>query len=347
MDTTRRKVVKGISATAALAPFSVGRLSAQTKTNMAVAYTGPDLQYLTMQVAQQNKFFDEVGLDVEVINLGSGPRVRQAVAAGQAAVGFTSAIDCLMLTLAGRPSKLILGVDRRMAWANVVVRKEDMDSGKLKSVKDMTGGVFAVTQPKSASWGTAAYLMDRAGAKNFQIQGLGDNANCIAALKSKRADAVLLSVLLMGPLIKEGWSGMLFSSSNEAAWNEIIGGDAPGVACFALQKLIDENPDLVQRFVNAMTKAKDFIMKSDNAALANLVFAEFYQNYDRQVFDPALAHFKSYIYSADNLVTEQAYERMKKLMVLGDLEKEETLAKPEASYANFADFTFVRKARGG
>lgn len=41
----------------------------------------------------------------------------------------------------------MFGFDRKLTYANVIVRREDFDSGKIKSLKDLAGKRVGATQP--------------------------------------------------------------------------------------------------------------------------------------------------------------------------------------------------------
>lgn len=85
------------------------------------------------------------------------------LAAGQIVFGATAATAAPALTLAGKPATLVFGFDRKLTYANVIVRREDFDSGKIKSLKDLAGKRVGATQPQSSTWLMALYLMQKAG----------------------------------------------------------------------------------------------------------------------------------------------------------------------------------------
>lgn len=79
------------------------------------------------------------GLDVECLNSQSGPRTNQLLAAGQIMFGATAATAAPAITLAGKPAKLIFGFDRKLTYANVIVRRADKDAGTITALKDLAG----------------------------------------------------------------------------------------------------------------------------------------------------------------------------------------------------------------
>lgn len=321
---------------------------AQSPEPFDLALAGIDIQYSAVYVAKAKGYFSEQGITLNMINSQSGPRTRQIVAAGQALVGMSAALDSTALTAAGKQSTLILGIDKRMAWANILVRKQDVDSGKLRTVKDLDGLVIAVTQPLSAATATAQYITQKAGAKKIEFKSVGDMVNMYSALKSGQVDACIATLLMVDQATQDGWGVPLFSSADDAAWNSIVGGDAPGIACFTLQDSI-QNPAkarLLQGFVSSMVKAQDFIMSNSATAIGDVIFDEYFQGgFQRPVFERTLAFLKDKVYSSDNMITSEGYGRMMSIVRLGGLIPEVDLDKPTILYDKAVDLSFVKNAR--
>jgi NitT/TauT family transport system substrate-binding protein len=341
----RRGFMQGAVATAAV--VSTGRRAFAQSRTMTMGIAGVDLQYLTPYVAKSGNHFRDAGIEVEFIDTQSGPRTRQALAAGQVLVGLSAAADSPALTIAGRRSSIIFGVDRKMSWANILVRKEDVESGAIKSLADLSGKVVACTQPKSASEATIRYLLDRAGVNDAEIRAAGSIATAFATLKSKQVDASFAPLLNLDQATQvEGWGAALFSVGDDAAWNEVVGGEAPGVACYILENSLHERTDDLRAYVSAMVKAHDFIMQNDVKTVGDVVFDDFFPGFDRAAFDRALTQMKVSVYSTTNIIDAEAYERMLTVMRLGELQTPEELAHPDVAYDRAVSFDFVREARG-
>jgi NitT/TauT family transport system substrate-binding protein len=109
-----------------------------------------DPLYSAAYVALKRDLFKQQGLEVNYLNTQSGPRSKQLLAAGQITVATSGVNDAIALALAGKGTTVIYGFDQRVPFANIMVRKADFDSGKIKTVKDLAGKTIAVTQPQSA-----------------------------------------------------------------------------------------------------------------------------------------------------------------------------------------------------
>ena len=166
---SRREVVKVLLAS----PFVLSTAAkAQSSAKYEFGVAGIDPIYSAPYVAFKKGYFKEAGIDVGHLNSQSGPRTKQILTAGQVLVGCSGVNDALATTVAGKPTTVVFGLDRRITYANILIRKED--AGKFKSIADLSGQRLAVTQLQSATWLMAVFIAEKGGAKDVDIRGLGD-----------------------------------------------------------------------------------------------------------------------------------------------------------------------------
>lgn len=344
--TTRRRMLAATGALAGVTPIG-GRVAfAQPKLGRVVYGQGSiDPFFAAGYVALKKGYFGEAGLEVEYLNSQSGPRTNQLLAAGQIAFGATAATAAPALTLAGKPATLVFGFDRKLTYANVIVRREDFDSGKIKSLKDLAGKRVGATQPQSSTWLMALYLMQKAGvADKVDIRPLGDLATMLGALKTGSVAASMATMSMMEQARQEGWGVPIFDATTEASWNEFMGGDVPGIAALTLQDTIQKRPETVQAFVTGLVKAQDFITAHSAAEIADAIYDDYLNAFPRAAIEKTLGVYKETVFLEDNLITQDAYDRMTAIMGDGrQFSNDEIKTVP---YAKCVDMSFVRKARG-
>jgi NitT/TauT family transport system substrate-binding protein len=341
---TRRREL--LIAAGALSSASIaGGAFAQARTKVVYGQGSIDPIFTAGYVALKKGYFGESGLDVEYLNSQSGPRTMQMLAAGQILFGATAATAAPALTLAGKAAALIYGFDKRMTYANVIVRKADFESGKIKSLKDLAGKKIGATQPGSVTAVMALYLAERAGiAGKVEIRPLADLATMLGALKTGSVEASMATASMMEQAIAEGWGVAIFDGTGDAVWNDLMGGDVPGIAAFTLKETIDKRPEVVQGFVNALVKAQNLINTSSAEDITELVYADYLNALARPAVLKAIALYKNSVWLKDNIITEEAYNRMARVM--GDGRQFSNEQMKAATYAACADMSFVRKARG-
>ena len=346
----RRRALLAAGAAGAITAIGGGLLAphsahAQGKLGKAMYGQGSiDPIFTAGYVALKKGFFAEGGLEVEYLNSQSGPRTNQMLAAGQILFGATAATAAPALTVAGKPAALVFGFDRRMTYANVLVRKEDYESGKFKSLKDLAGQRVGATQHGSVTALMAVYLMQQAGiADKVDIRPLGDLATMLGALKTGSVAATMATASMMEQAIQEGWGKAIFDGTSDKVWNEFMGGDVPGIAAYALRDTIEKRPEVVQAFVGGLVKAQDLINSSSAQAVTDLVHQDYMSSLSKESVLKAVGLYKETVWLKDNVITEAAYDRMTKIM--GDGRQFSNDQIKTVPYASCVDMSFVRKAR--
>lgn len=294
-------------------------------------------------VAMARGLFD--GLDVEYLNSQSGPRTNQLLAAGQIMFGATAATAAPAITLAGKPAKLIFGFDRKLTYANVIVRRADKDAGTITALKDLAGKRMGATQPQSSTWLMAKYLTERAGVGDrVDIRPLGDLATMLGALKTGSVAASMASMSMMEQAVAEGWGAPIFDATTDADWDRFIGGDVPGIAALTLTDTIDRHPDVVQAFVTGLVRAQDFITAHSAAEVTELIHARYLNALPRASVEKTIGLYQETVFLRDNVITPQAYARMAGIMGEGRQFSNEQMA--TVPYDTCVDMRFVQRARG-
>ena len=338
----RRRAVAGSLALAA--GFGFGRnAAAQSLPKLGFGCGSTDPIFTVAYVTLKQGYFRDAGLDVGYLDSQSGPRTKQMLAAGQIAVGSSGAGDPMTVTVAGKPATLIFGLDRKITYANMLVHKDDFQSGRFRSIKDLSGQRIGVTQPQSATWLMGAYLTDRAGAKDVEFRGLGDLSTMLGALKSKQVGATVATMGMMEQGVQQGFAAPIFDVTDDAAWNEAFGGDVPGLGCYVMQDTISRHPDLLQAFVNAMVRGQDFINGASAQEITDLVHEDYLHAFGKDAVQRTVALYKDKVFTRDNLIGEAAYDRL--LGIMGGGRQFTDAEARQVPYEQAVDMRFVRKAR--
>jgi NitT/TauT family transport system substrate-binding protein len=334
---SRRDVAKGLLA----APFILSTAAqAQSSAKYEFGVAGIDPIYSAPYVAFKKGYFKEAGIDVGYLNSQSGPRTKQILTAGQVLVGCSGVNDALATTVAGKPTTVVFGLDRRITYANILIRKED--AGKFKSVADLSGQRLAVTQLQSATWLMAVFITEKGGAKDVDIRGLGDFATMLGALKSKQVAATIATSAMLEQMKGEDWAVPLFSIGDDASWKSTFGGDVPGIGCYVLQEQIEKNPAAIQAAVTGLVKAQNLINSSTPEQLAELLHEDYMNSLPKETVKSGLTFYKQNVFSPDNIISEASYA------LLSDIIKDRQFTPDQMAkipYKSAINMEFVRKAR--
>ncbi len=337
----RRAIGSGFAAAAGLAWGR--RAAAQALPRIGYGCGSIDVIFTVAYVTLKQGYFRDAGLDVDYLNSQSGPRTKQMLAAGQILVGSSGASDPMTVTVAGKPATLIFGLDRKITYANMLVHKDDFDSGRFRVLKDLSGQRIGVTQPQSATWLMAVYLTERAGVKDAEFRGLGDLSTMLGALKSKQVGATVATMAMMQQGVQQGFAAPIFDVTNDAAWTEAFGGDVPGLGCYVMQDTIARRPAELQAFVSAMVRGQDFINASSAETITDLIHEDYLNGFSKEAVRNTVALYKEKVFTRDNLIGKAEYERLLAIMGGGRQFTDDEVKR--VPYEQAVDMRFVRKAR--
>jgi NitT/TauT family transport system substrate-binding protein len=200
-------------------------------------------------------FGKEQGLDIEVIDFKSSSDENQAIAAGSLDGGNVGALGTNVLFTKGVPVKIISGTVR--GGSDFVV------SSSIQTVKDLDGKKIGATKG-STSEILAKFQMKKAGVTSTWINL--PHAQLAIAMAQKDVDAIAAG---------EPWAGLAVSKGIGKRLPGFNVYDSPARAvsgAFVLsEKLIKENPDAVQKLVNAFVKAIVFSNKKQEEYIKHAV----------------------------------------------------------------------------
>ncbi len=341
----RRHVVQLLAAGAlgvGAAPFQARAQGSGASVEYGIA--GADALHSAAYVASIQKIFTGKGLTVSEINSQSGPRSKQMLAAGQLFAATSGCNDSLALSLAGKKSVIVFGFDRRITFANLLVNKSDYDSGKYRTVADLAGTSIACTQPQSATWLMGIFLADKAGIKDkVTVRGLGDFTTMLGALKSRQVAASIATIGMVDAAVAEGWATPIFQSTSDADWAASFGGDVPGVGVYVLADSIEKRRGDVQALVSGLVAGQDFLNRSTPEEITALVRPEFLASYAEEAVLKTVRTYKASIWSKDNLITPESYQRLIGIMLGRQVTQQEADQLP---YGAMVNMSFVKAARG-
>src|SRR5690606_30577900 len=217
--------------------------------------------------------------------------------------------------------------------------------GKFRTLKDLDGQKIGATQPGSVTALMAIYLMEQAGIGNkVDIRPLGDLATMLAALKTGSVAATMATASMMEQAVAEGWGTPIFNGIDSEVWNTYMKGDVPGIAAYALQDDIDKRPQDIQHFVNGLVKAQDFINQHKPEDITEVVTQRYLNALTRPSVLKAIADYKANVWLEDNIIAEDAYNRMAAIM--GDGRQFSNDEMKTVPYERCVNMSFVRQARG-
>lgn len=229
--------------------------AAKPPQKIIIAYT-PWTGYGALFVAQAKGMFKARGLDVELQAIESVGERKQALAAGKI-TGMAASLDVAVSAVADLPLKFVWAFDSSAGADGLLVKQG------IKSVADLKGKQVAYHKG-SASHFMMVELMSKVGMKESEIQVVDMKASeAAAAFMAGKVDAAITWEPHLTKAAKAG--GVILHTTK----------DTPGLIADVLifkDDYVKANADTVQKIVEAMAEATDYLLK--NQAEASKILAE-------------------------------------------------------------------------
>lgn len=210
--------------------------------------------------AKKLDYYSDVGIDLTIEEGKGSATTAQQVAAGQAEFGYSDAPSVMSVRVKGGPVTVVAPILQTNGFAIISLKEKN-----ITKVSDLAGKTLAV-QPGTAQTALldAVFLANNVDKTKINIVNLDPSA-LNSSLLQGQVDAILAGADFQGVQITDQGKEV----------NEIFYKDAGvptiGLSIITRDELIQNNPDLVSRFVAASLKGWDAARKNPDAAAAAVV----------------------------------------------------------------------------
>jgi NitT/TauT family transport system substrate-binding protein len=205
-------------------------------------------------VAKDQGFFEEQGLDMDVVQVRSGPIAISALAAGEAQFYSVSATGASLGAMAGGLDIVFIAgfinrLDGYFAVSNRVRAPEDL-KGKIIGVQSIGGGIWMFTQILLDHWGLHAER------DKIQIRAIGDDSVLAQAVMTGTIDAAVLGYTYSRVISQKGGRILVELPKLNIRYQ--------GTGLVARRSFIDSSPDAVEKTLRGLLRANRFIQDKNN-----------------------------------------------------------------------------------
>jgi len=219
--------------------------------------------FVPADVGQRTGLFKKHGIDLEIASFGGDARIQQALAADGIDIGLGSGPG-LAFIVKGSPAKGIAAMaDPPLIFA-LVVRADD----SVKTPDDLRGRKVGVSTVGSVtSWIISEVSRQRGwGLDGIAQVPIGDDANRIAALKTRSVDAAIVNLAVALNFVQRGEGRVLLRFGDLVKDFHIH-------VIFATDKAIAARPDALRAFLRGWFGTIAFMRanKTETVAIAREV----------------------------------------------------------------------------
>ncbi len=276
-------------ATTAAAPTASPKSAAPAKqATVRVASTG-SMGAAGVYIGIEKGYFKDQGIDIQILPFQSGAAMLPPLATGDLEIatgsvntGFLNVIDRgVALKLVATLTSNIKGFDYE--W--LTIRKELIDSGAVKEVKDMKGKKFVLSATKSGAEATIAFFLKQGGLtiSDVELVTMG-YPDMLAAYSNKAIDAAIQLEPLVTSTVEKG----LAVRWPAGAPSSIYGGEYQA-AGLVVSEQFSKDVDTARRwmvgYVKGLRDYNDaFVKGKDRAAVIGMI-TKYTSDKDQALYD--------------------------------------------------------------
>src|SRR3990170_7165923 len=215
-------------------------------------------------VAKDMRFFEEQGLDVQIVQVRSGPIAVSAMAAGDAQFYTASATGATLGAMAA-------GLD--LVFLAGIVNKLDGDfvvSPKIKNPSDLKGKILGVQSIGGGIWTFTMLALDHWGIvperDKIQFRILGDQSIIAQGLMSGNVDAAYLGYTFSKVAQRQGFRVLADLAKVDIPYQ--------GVGIVARRSFLDQSPETAERTLKALAKSVAYFQDPANKQSAIGILAK-------------------------------------------------------------------------
>lgn len=275
---------------------------AEETTKLTVSEVTHSVFYAPQYVAINLGFFEKHGIEVELINSQGADKVMSAVLSGQVEIGFAGPEASIYVYLQGKEDypQVFAQLTKRDGSFLVGREDEDFEWTDLKDKHILPGRKGGVP------YMTLEYVIKQNGLNPATDMNF-DNSISFDAMTGAFVGGVGDYVTIFEPtataLELEG-KGYILASVGESA------GEIPYTAYFANKSFIEENPELVQNFVDAIYEGLVWVDSHSALEIAEVLLPSFPDS-DITVLEKVVQRYKDIdAWNKTPFMTEDSFNRL-------------------------------------
>lgn len=295
---------------------------------ITVSEVAHSLFYAPMYVADAKGFFEEEGLDVDIVLTSGADAVAASVISGDAQIGFCGSEQSIYIYNGGAEDYLInfAGLTKRDGSFIVSRTNDKFDINDLKGshiIAGREGGMPAMT---------LAYTLMENGISLDELNF--DTSIAFASMSGAFIGGTGDYVSLFEPtaleLEKEGYGYVVASLGK-------LGGEVPYTAYMSKKSYIEKNPDVIKGFTKAIQKGLDYTFEHSDQDIAKIISPYFADTTLEDLTEVVKRYRENDSWFKTTYISEEGFERIQDIMKnSNELEK-------SAPYDKLVDNTYSIK----
>lgn len=271
--------------------------------------------YAPQYVAMTQGFFKEEGLDVELTNGQGADKVMTAVLSGQVDIGFAGPEASVYVYNEGKEDNSVIFAQLTNGDGTFLMGRTPEPDFKWSDLRDKNiiggrkGGMPAIV---------LQYVLGKNGlttGKDVSIDTTMQFAAMPGAFLGGQGDYVIIFEPTASRMEKKGKAYIVASLGKES-------GEIPYTAYFTKKSLIEKNPELIQKFTNAIYKGQLWVDSHTPEEIAKAIKPQFPEENDEILVSAVKRYKEQNSWKKDPILTEHDFYLLQQIMKdAGELNK--------------------------
>lgn len=259
--------------------------------------------YAPMYVAINEGFFEEEGLSIDLSTGQGADKTMQQLLSGNVDIGFSGPEQVVYIYNQGREDYPVVFGQLTQRDGSFLVGREEEENFDWSSLngKEIIGG-----RPGGIPEMALEYVLKQNGLNPENDVKMVTNVDFTAtagAFKSGIGDYVALFEPTATMLEKDGAGNIVSSIGNEA-------GNISYTCFYTTKSYMDENPDIIQKFTNAIYKGQQWVQQHTSEEVADSIIS-FFPGTDKEVIVKVIDNYKNIeAYSETPEVSEDGLNKL-------------------------------------
>lgn len=284
-------------------------------TKVKLAEVTHSVFYAPQYVALSEGFFEEEGLDIELILTPGADKVAAAVLSGDVQIGFSGPEATIYVYNSGEKDHLVTFAGLTKRDGSFLVSRKKMDNFKLSDLKGkyVIGGRKGGMPEMTFEWALKQNGIDPK--KDLTI----DTSIAFAAMQGAFIGGTGDFVTLFEPnALQVEKQGLGYVVASIGA----LGGEVPYTAYNARKSYIKDNPKVIEGFANAINKGLEFVQEKSNEEIASSIY-KFFPDLTLNELTSVVKRYKSQdTWLKTTYFTEASFNHLQDIMIsANELEK--------------------------
>ncbi len=287
--------------------------------------------YAPMYVAIEEGYFEDEGIDLELVCGFGADKVMTAVLSGEADIGFMGSESSIYTYNEGAKDYVINFAQLTQRAGNFLVSRTEMDDF---SWEDLKGSTVLGGRKGGMPQMVFEYILKQNGIDPQADLEINQNIDfgSTAAAFSEGQGEFTVEFEPHATALETANKGYVVASLGEDS------GYVPYTAFSAKGSYIEENPDIIQSFTNALQKGMDYVQSHTPEEIAKAIAPQFEETDIDTITTIVKRYYDQDTWKADLVFEEESFDLLQDILdAAGELSK-------RALYEDLVDTRFAKEA---